>query len=188
MCLLYRPQLLDTFLASGSWLSSGMSSSRTTHGHKNLEGIILTCWLLTCFLFMHQHTVPRVVDPGKTALVTALVTATVSFRLASLSRLSGHHEKHLTILTTIKPLEVAKSPRPLSACIPRRLEWTLHFPPRPLLCCRRTYFVYTNARKENVIQRWSFHTSLCVVTVRKTSLMFSLDNATHGNLDRASGS
>ena len=59
---------------------------------------------------MHQHTMPRVVDPGKTAAVTALVTATVSSRLTSLLRLWGHHENHLTISTAIKPLEVAKSP------------------------------------------------------------------------------
>ena len=59
-------------------------STRTSHAHKNLAGIILTGWLLTCFLFMHPHTVPRVVDLGKIALVTALVTATVSSRVETL--------------------------------------------------------------------------------------------------------
>ena len=40
-----------------------------------------------------------------------------------------HHENHLTVFAAIKPQEVAKSPRPLPACIPGRLEWTLHLPP-----------------------------------------------------------
>ena len=72
-------------------------------------------------------TVPRVVDPGRTALEPALVTATVSARLASLFTTT----KYLTTVSAIKPQEVAKSPRPLPACLPRRLEWALHLPPLP---------------------------------------------------------
>ena len=91
-----------------------MFNSRTSHGHNNLAGIVFPCWLLTNFLFMHQHTVPRVVNPGKTALVTALVTANVSSRLTSLLRLVGHHENrhhetHLDMLTAITPLDEANS-------------------------------------------------------------------------------
>ena len=95
MCWLCRPPLLDTFWDSGSWSSSEVSNTRTSHGHTNLARIILTCWLLTCFLFRHLQTVPRVVNPGKTALVTALLTATVSSRLTGPLRLSDdkicHH-------------------------------------------------------------------------------------------------
>ena len=129
------------------------STSSTSYGQKNLAGIILTCWLLTCLFFIHPHTVPRVVNPGMTALVTALVTTTVSSRLTSLFRLADHHENDLTISTTMKLHEVAKSPRPLSACIPRRLEWTIHFPPRHVICFRFIYFVYMNLRKEDLVHR-----------------------------------
>ena len=78
--------------------------------------------LITHLFGVHRHTVPRVMDPAKTALVTALVKATVSSRLASLVRLSVHHENDLTIFSTVKPQKVAKSTRPNPACIPRRLE------------------------------------------------------------------
>ena len=80
---LCRPQLLDIFLACSSWSSSGMSNSGTYHGRKNLAGIIFTCWLLNCFLLMHQQTVPSVVNPGETDLVAALVTVTVSSGLTN---------------------------------------------------------------------------------------------------------
>ena len=88
----------------------------------------------------------------------------------------------------MKLLEVAKSPRPLQACIPRRLEWTLHSPPLPFSLLPRTYFVYNNLRKENLVQRWSIHTPVCVVTVRKNIVNVLIDNSEHGNLDRESGS
>ena len=66
-------------------------------------------------------------DPDQIHLVTAHVTATVSSRLTGLLRLvsprkPSHH------IDGKMPHEVAKSPRSLPACIPRRLEWTLHLP------------------------------------------------------------
>ena len=107
-------------------------------------------------------------DPDQIHLVTAHVTATVSSRLTSLLRLVGHHENHLIILTAMKPLEVAKFPRPLSARIPRRLEFRRYtFHPCHVFWCRCSYFVHTNLRKYNTVQRWSIHTPVCVVTVRK---------------------
>ena len=81
------------------WLvAPGQALERPTQGLPT--GIIPTCWLFICFLFMHQHTVPRVVDAGRPALVTAHVTATASSsRLTRLLRLLLHDENHLTILS-----------------------------------------------------------------------------------------
>ena len=98
-------------------------------------------------------------NPGKTALVTALVTATVSSRLSSRLRLSGHHENYLTILTAVKHLEVATSPRPLPAYIPRRPEWTLHIPPLARSLMPVYYLVYTNLKDRPTLVHP--HTGMC---------------------------
>ena len=117
-----RPQPLDTVFACGSWSSSGMSTSKGLPTATRTWPASFSPPGYACFRFMHHHTLPRVVDFGKTAFVSALVTATVLFKLTSLLRLSGPDENYRTILTAIKPLKVVKYPRPLPSCIPRRLE------------------------------------------------------------------
>ena len=134
---------------------------------------------------MHQHTMPRVVDPGKTAAVTALVTATVSSRLTSLLRLTGHHENLLTGCEASGSSDVSFNSSGVYSTGKSR-RYTFH--PCHVLCCRCIYFVYTNLRKENIVQRGSIHTPVCVVTVRKNIVNVLIDNSEHGNLDRESGS